>query len=129
MPTVIEKGSSIVLENEYAKITFSKKSSLVEEITDKQTGKDIRGEDTCFFELITKEEKNIEVTGVSLKGDVITVTTVNGSFDVKTLAFDEYFTCGTPPAASTHIISKKPTAGILPAIITATRFGTRIGTL
>lgn len=92
MPKVIEMGNSIVFENKYVQITVSKGNSLVEEIIDKQSGKDIKGEDICFFKLITKENESIEVTSVSLKGDVITVTTVNGSFDVKTLAFDEYFT-------------------------------------
>ena len=80
--------NSIVFENDYAEIVISKKNALVEKITDKKTGNSIKGEDTCFFELFDKEEKSIEVNGASLSGDIITVSSANGSFDVKALAFD-----------------------------------------
>lgn len=92
MPSVTEKRNSIIFENEHAVIAVSKKDSLVEEITDKKTGNSIKGEDTYFFELITKENGNIAIEGLVLNGDIVTVNTAKGSFDVKALAFDEYFT-------------------------------------
>ncbi|MBQ5747047.1 MAG: hypothetical protein IIV81_03810, partial [Clostridia bacterium] len=92
MAQVKNLKNSIVFENDYAEIVISKKNSFVEEIKDKKTGKSIKGDDTLFFELFTKEEKEIETTGVSLDGDVIKVSTAVGSFEVKALAFDSYFT-------------------------------------
>ncbi len=92
MAQVKELKNSIVFENDYAEIVISKKDSSVEKITDKKTGKNIKGEDTCFFELVTKENEEIEITGVSLNGNRITVDSKNGKFEVQALAFDSYFT-------------------------------------
>ena len=91
MAKIAEIKNSIVLENNYAEITIAKKGALVEKIIDKKTGKDIRGEETAFFSLATREEE-IPVKGLSLKDDIITVEAENGSFDVKVKVFDNYFT-------------------------------------
>ncbi len=91
MAKLAEVKNSIVLENNYAEITVSKKNALVEKIIDKKTGKDIKGEDTKFFSLWTKDAE-IPVKGITLKGDVITVEAENGSFDVEVKVFDNYFT-------------------------------------
>ncbi len=87
-----ENKSSIVLENDYAQITVSKKNSAVEKIIDKKTGNDIKSEDTEFFSFETKEGEKIAVTGLSLKGELLKVETANGSFDVEVKVFDSYFT-------------------------------------
>ena len=92
MAQVKELKNSIVFENDYAEIVISKKDSSVEKITDKKTGKNIKGEDTCFFELVTKENEEIEITGVSLNGNKLTVDSTNGKFEIQALAFDSYFT-------------------------------------
>jgi hypothetical protein len=86
-----ELKSSIVLENNYAKIVISKKDSSVESIIDKKTNKDIKGEDTNFFSLRTRDEE-IPVKRLSLNGNIITVEAESGSFDVEVKAFDSYFT-------------------------------------
>ncbi|MBE6651046.1 MAG: hypothetical protein E7613_07005 [Ruminococcaceae bacterium] len=91
MVRIAEVKSSIVFENNYTEITVAKKGALVEKIIDKKTKKDIKGEDTRFFSLHTREEE-IPVDEISLKGDIITVKAENGSFDVEVKAFDNYFT-------------------------------------
>ncbi|MBQ7898174.1 MAG: hypothetical protein IJ323_07090 [Clostridia bacterium] len=93
MAAIKEIKNAIVLENDYAEISLSKKTSLVEKVIDKKTGKDIRGDETQFFTLFaSKEEESVAVTGISLKGNVITVATEKGSFEVKAEALDHYFT-------------------------------------
>ena len=89
---IAETKDTIVLENSFAEIIFSKKDSKVLSIKAKNNGKDIKGEDTYFFSLKNDADEDIAVTGVSLKGDIITVTSEKGSFDVKAEAFDTYFT-------------------------------------
>ncbi|MBR5459731.1 MAG: hypothetical protein IKV53_02600, partial [Clostridia bacterium] len=91
MTEIKELKSSIVLENNYAKIVISKKDSSVESIIDKKTNKDIKGEDTNFFSLRTRDEE-IPVKRLSLNGNIITVEAESGSFDVEVKAFDSYFT-------------------------------------
>ena len=88
MVRIAEVKSSIVFENNYTEITVAKKGALVEKIIDKKTKKDIKGEDTRFFSLHTREEE-IPVDEISLKGDIITVKAENGSFDVEVKAFDK----------------------------------------
>ena len=100
MTAIKDNKNSIVFENDRAVITLSKKDSSVEEIVDKKTGKSIKGEDTKFFSFYTKEKEEIALTGISVKGDVITVSSEKGSFDVKVAVFDNYFTF--------EIISKAP---------------------
>ncbi len=92
MAKLTELKNSIVFENDYARICISKKDSAVEKIIDKKTGKDIKGEDTCFFSFETKEEENIAVTGLAVKGEILTITTEKGSFDIEARVFDSYFT-------------------------------------
>ena len=55
MASIAVVKNSIVFENNYAEITVSKKTALVEKIIDKKTGKDIRGEETAFFSVATRE--------------------------------------------------------------------------
>ncbi len=94
MAQVKELKNSIVFENDYAEIVISKKNSLVEKVIDKKTNKDIRGEETAFFTLFAEKdsEDKVEVTGLTLKGDVITVETEKGSFNVKAEVKQNYFT-------------------------------------
>lgn len=92
MAKVAELKNSIVLENNYAEITLSKKDSSVEKILDKTTNKDIKGEDTYFFSFVDADKETLIIpTGLSLKGDVITVNSPKGRLDVKVSAFDNYF--------------------------------------
>ncbi len=94
MAQVKELKNCIVFENDYAEIAISKKNSLVEKVIDKKTNRDIRGEETCFFTLFKEKhsKQTVEVTGLALKGDVITVDTEKGSFDVKVEVKQNYFT-------------------------------------
>ncbi len=91
MASIKELKNSIVLENDYAEITLSKKDSLVEKVIDKKAKKDIQGEETRFFNLFTKELEEVAVCGISLKGNVISVDTEKGAFDVMVYTFDSYF--------------------------------------
>ena len=91
MASVKELGNSIVLENNRVEIHLSKKNSLVEKVIDKKTNKDIRGEETLFFNVFSSKTDELETKGISLKGDVITVLTEKGSFDVKVEAKPNYF--------------------------------------
>ena len=92
MASVKELGNSIVLENNRVEIHLSKKNSLVEKVIDKKTNKDIRGEETLFFNVFSSKTDELETKGISLKGDVITVDTELGKVDVLALAFDSYIT-------------------------------------
>lgn len=95
MANVKETKSSLIFENSFAEITISKKDALVEKIIDKKTNKDINGEKTYFFSLLTGSfDNNEEVvpSALTLKGDVITVDTPIGSFDVRCEEKDSYFT-------------------------------------
>lgn len=91
MVNLTETKNSILLENNYAKISLSKTNALVEKIIDKKTGKDIKREDTSFFSLWTREAET-PITGLSLNGSIITVTSENGSFDIEVKVLDSYFT-------------------------------------
>lgn len=91
MVKLAEIKSSIVLENDYVEITISKKNALVEKIIDKKNGNNIKGEDTNFFSLHTREAE-IPIEEISLKGNIITIKAENGSFDVAVKVFDSYFT-------------------------------------
>ncbi len=91
MVKITETKSSILLENNYAEITLSKAGALVETIIDKKTGRNMRGEETRFFSLWTREAE-IPVVGLSLNGNIITVEAENGRFDVEAKVFDNYFT-------------------------------------
>ncbi len=93
MAKVTEIKNSIVLENNYAEITLSKKNSLVEKILDKKAKKDIKGEDTYFFSLVDADKETVILpTGLSLNKDVIVVESPKGKFEIKVEAFDNYFT-------------------------------------
>lgn len=91
MTGIFERNGHIVFENAYAEIQICKETARVASVTDKRTGKDIRGEETAFFALATRTEE-IPVTGLVLAGDVITVSTEAGSFAVRALAYESYFT-------------------------------------
>ena len=101
MAAIKELKNTIVIENKHAEITLSKKTSLVEKVIDKKTKKDIRGEETKFFNFLSREKEVVaEVTNLSLKDDILTVETTKGAFDIKALAFDNYF--------SFEVVSKMP---------------------
>ena len=89
---IAEKGSTIVLENAFAEIHVSKKNSLVERIIYKPENKDITGEECQFFSIADDDGKALEITSLSLSGNVITSVTDSGSFDVRVECFDNYFT-------------------------------------
>lgn len=91
MARIFEKENQIVFENAYTVITLCKASARVLSVIDKKTGRDIRGEQTAFFSLHTRECE-IPVTGLSLLDDLITVNTEKGSFSVKACAYTRYFT-------------------------------------
>ena len=92
MAKVTELKNSIALENDYAKITLSKKDSSVEKILDKKNDRDIKNEDTYFFSLVDADKETVILpTGISLAGDVIVVDTPKGKLEVKVTAFDNYF--------------------------------------
>ena len=92
MTGIKETKGYIVFENDYCEISVSAKTALVEKVIDKKTGKDIKGEDAKFFSVYKNKTDEIGINGLSLKGDVITVDTELGKFDVLALAFDSYFT-------------------------------------
>ena len=89
---IAETGSIIIFENTFAEIHVSKKNSLVEKIIYKPDNKDITGEKCPFFSISGKDGKELEITSVSLTGNVMTAATDNGSFDVKVECFDNFFT-------------------------------------
>ncbi|MBE6649783.1 MAG: hypothetical protein E7613_00580 [Ruminococcaceae bacterium] len=92
MAKITEIKNSIVLENNYAEITLSKKNALVEKILDKKNGKDIKNEDTYFFSFVDADRETVILpTDISVKGDVIVVDTPKGKMEVKVTVFDNYF--------------------------------------
>ncbi|MBE6651620.1 MAG: hypothetical protein E7613_09970 [Ruminococcaceae bacterium] len=101
MTSIKKINNTIVLENDRVEIVLAKNDSLVEKVIDKKTGKDIRGEETKFFSFLTREkEETAKVSGLSLNGDIIRIETDKGAFDIKALAFDNYF--------SFEVVSKMP---------------------
>jgi len=88
---ISEVKNSIVIENDRARITLSKKNAMIEEIIDKSTGKNIKGEDWCFFPVLDENRNCTPCEEISLKGDIVTVKTDKGSYDVKVIADPDYF--------------------------------------
>ncbi len=88
----VETLNQIIFENDKVKITVSKNTSLVEGIIDKKTGKELKGEDTFFFSLITADGKQIIPNALDTESDIIKINTDIGAFSVKTEIFEDYFT-------------------------------------
>ena len=91
MHRIFEEGESIVLENTHAVIRVAKKDATLQEVLDKKTGQSLLGERTAFFSLHTRENE-IAVTGLSLAGDRITLSSACGNIEIAVEAYDEYFT-------------------------------------
>ena len=91
MHRIFEEGESIVLENTHAVIRVAKRDATLQEVLDKKTGQSLLGERTAFFSLHTRENE-IAVTGLSLVGDRITLSSACGNIEIAVEAYDEYFT-------------------------------------
>ena len=84
---------SFCLENNRAIITFSKQNALVSSIRDKQTGAELKGEDTYFFSLVAQDRQTVvPPTAIAQEGDLLHISTDLGSFSVKIETDDDYFT-------------------------------------
>ncbi len=88
---IYENKKSIILENDYAEITVSKSDAVVEKIIYKPYGSDVLKEKAPFFALVDKENKPFKLKGISLSGELITVDTEIGSYNVEVKAFPHYF--------------------------------------
>ncbi len=86
-----ENKKAIILENKFVKIEFSNKDAKVLSVTDKLSGNSIMGEETCFFNLVDKEDKAFEIKSVSLTKNGVAVETEAGKIDVKVEIFDEWY--------------------------------------
>ncbi|MBE6700852.1 MAG: hypothetical protein E7582_03060 [Ruminococcaceae bacterium] len=91
MFAINETKTGVIFENDKAIITLSKKSAMVEEIIDKKSRRDIRGEETSFFAVLDKDNECIE-SELSLKGDILTLDTTFGKVEIEAKIFDTYFT-------------------------------------
>lgn len=88
-----QTSTSLIFENNKAKIIVSKHNSLVESIIDKKSGNEIKGNDTFFFSLIGQDKKTELVpSSLNLENDVITISSSLGEFKIKPEVNDDYFT-------------------------------------
>lgn len=86
-------GKSIVLENRYVKILFSREDARVESIFDKVHGKELKGEDTHFFCLVAQDKETVVApTAIGCTDGCVTVETPLGAFQVAVVQEEEYFT-------------------------------------
>lgn len=92
MAGIYKENASIVLQNQHVKILLSDMDGAVLGIIDRVTGKDIRSEKTYFFDLLDEGGNSIVPTGVSLEGNLVTVSTSAGAFSVQVDADEDYFT-------------------------------------
>ena len=86
-----ETKKSIVIENEFVKIEFSKKDSELISVTDKKSGNSVMGDKTKFFALLDKEGNEFAIKSLSLSDDIISVETELGKIDVEIQAYDEWY--------------------------------------
>lgn len=90
---VYKHNESIILENNFVKISVSMSDSRVESITDKVNLKDIRGEETCFFSFVENDKKTeLYPTAVLFEDGIITLKTLYGDVEICVQAEEEYFT-------------------------------------
>lgn len=88
-----KENEEICFENKYVRLKIDSGNALVKSIQDKTSGKEMKGEDVCFFSLIGKGEVGeIMPECISLKEESLIVQTGVGSFEIKILAEEEYFT-------------------------------------
>lgn len=91
MSGIEEINNAIILENKYTRIAVLKNGAFVEKIIDKKNGNDIKGKETRFFSVWTKE-REVLTERLELSGDIITVFTELGNFEVRVEVFESYFT-------------------------------------
>ncbi len=92
MAGIATAEKSIVFDNAFVTLTVANAGAAVKSIIDKKTGRDIKGEDTAFFALVTADKKTeFKTLDARLEGDRVKVTTQGGDFEVKVTAFDGYF--------------------------------------
>ena len=92
MKKLFETDSGICLENDLAQILLSKEDASVLRIWDKTGQKELRGEKTCFFALLQKDLTEVSPAGLSLREDMLAVTTPLGDFSVQVGVEEDYFT-------------------------------------
>lgn len=90
-PRIFEESGRIVLENDCAMIELCRDTATVLAVWDKQTGRNIRGEETAFLALHTRTEQ-IPLLGLTLQGNLLTVHNRAGDWTLQIEAFDRYFT-------------------------------------
>lgn len=89
--SIYKENHSIIFETDYSKIEISDSDTAVRSVFDKINSKEIKGKDAYFFHLILNDKETvIPPESVSLKGNVISVFTGLGSFDVKIKCESEY---------------------------------------
>lgn len=88
-----KENDSIFFENDYVKIEISGRDSLVKSVFDKVNLKEIKGEDTYFIHLILNDKTSIiSPDSVFLNGNVLSVSTKLGCFDIEINCESEYIT-------------------------------------
>lgn len=92
MACICLQNQTLILENDYVRLTLSSKDGSVKEVLDKQRNCDIRGEETQFFTLTNANEEKIAITGLTYQDDCICVACEKGSFLVRVAAYAQYFT-------------------------------------
>ena len=87
------RDEAIVLENDYALLCVSQGDSCVQRIFDKVNGRELKGEDTCFFSLVAQDRQTVVApTALHYSDGCITVETPLGDFRVAAAVRNGYFT-------------------------------------
>jgi len=90
---VFEKSGSLILENDFVKISISMNDSLVESVFDKINSRELKGESVHFFSFFENDKKTeIFPASLALKNDTVVVSTIYGDVEFLICEEKEYFT-------------------------------------
>ena len=84
-------GKNLIFENNYARIEIFKDNFFVKSVYDKVNQKEILGEETSFFSLFSDNETKILPEIIDFSGNVFTLKTKSGSFDLSVGVNETHF--------------------------------------
>ena len=84
-------NKNLILENKYVRIEFFKNNFLVKSVYDKTNQKEITGDEVPFFTLFSDNETEKLPESVDFSGNVFTINTKDGSFDVSVRVNETHF--------------------------------------
>ncbi len=91
--SIAQNDKNIILENEYARIVISSIDTAVESVTDKVSGREIKGDNTHFISVITQDKETVVFPQkLECEDNIITVKTMLGDFKIKVDTSEKYFT-------------------------------------